>query len=117
MKNREYKTLVAIALAMSMAAGTLAAPVACYAKENTARTEESAVKDTKTSESGVRPVKDETVYAKIDGSGSVTAVTVSDQLKNVKDVSEIKDVSTLENIENVKGDEAFTQKSNSITWN
>ncbi|WP_195421397.1 hypothetical protein [Faecalicatena contorta] len=117
MKNREYKTLVAIALAMSMAAGTLAAPVACYAKENTARTEESAVKDTKTSKSGVRPVKDETVYAKIDGSGSVTAVTVSDQLKNVKDVSEIKDVSTLQNIENVKGDEAFTQKSNSITWN
>ena len=116
MKNREYKTLVAIALAMSMAAGTLAVPVACYAKENTAKTEESAVKDTKTSESGVRPVKDETVYAKIDGSGSVTAVTVSDQLKNVKDASEIKDVSTLENIENVKGDEPFTQKSSSITW-
>lgn len=42
---------------------------------------------------------------------------MSDQLKNVKDVSEIKDVSTLQNIENVKGDEAFTQKSNSITWN
>lgn len=116
MKNKEYKTLVAITLAMAMVAGTLAAPVTCYAKENTAKTEDSADKDTKKSTSDIKPLKDETVYAKIDGSGTVTSVTVSDQLKNLKNETKIKDVSTLENIENVKGDETFSQKSNGLTW-
>lgn len=116
MKNREYKTLVAIALAMAMVAGTLAAPATCHAKENTVKTEDSAGKNTKKSTSDVKPIKDETVYAKIDSSGDVTSVTVSDQLKNVKDETKIKDVSTLENIENVKGDETFSQKSNGLTW-
>lgn len=116
MKNREYKTLVAIVLAMTMVAGTLAAPATVYAKEDAVKTEASADKADKKS-SSAKTLKDETVYAKIDGNGSVTSVTVSDQLKNVTDKSEIKDVSTLENIENVKGDEEFSQKSNALTWN
>lgn len=121
MKNREYKTLVAIVLAMTMVAGTLSsASTVVYAKENHVKTESSADKtDTKSdkkSSSDVKTLKDETVYAKIDGSGTVTSVTVSDQLKNVTDISRIKDVSTLENIENVKGDEAFSQNSSTLTW-
>ena len=117
MKNREYKTLVAIVLAMTLAAGTLAGGgSAVYAKENTVKTETSAGQADGESASGIKPVKDETVYAKIDGSGTVTSVTVSDQLKNITDESEIKDISTLENIENVKGDETFFQNSNALTW-
>lgn len=116
MKNREYKTLVAIILAMTMVTGTLAGvPSTVCAKENTVTTEAAARTQENTS-SDVKPIKDETVYAKIDGSGTVTSVTVSDQLKNITDEKEIKDVSTLENIENVKGDETFSQKSNAITW-
>lgn len=116
MKNREYKTLVAIILAMTMVTGTLAGvPSTVCAKENTVTTE-AAARTQENASSDVKPIKDETVYAKIDGSGTVTSVTVSDQLKNITDEKEIKDVSTLENIENVKGDETFSQKSNAITW-
>lgn len=122
MKNREYKTLVAIVLAMTMVAGTLSsASTVVYAKDNNVKTEASAdksdSKSNKKSTSDVKTLKDETVYAKIDGSGAVTSVTVSDQLKNVTDKSEIKDVSTLKDIENVKGDEKFSQKSSDLTWN
>lgn len=120
MKNREYKTLVAIVLAMTMVAGTLSAPATVYAKENAVKTEASADKASSdkasAKSSSAKTIKDETVYAKIDGSGTVTSVTVSDQLKNVTDKNEIKDVSTLENIENVKGDEEFSKNSNALTW-
>lgn len=117
MKNKEYKTLIAIVLAMAMVAGTLAAtPATLYAKENTAKTESTSDNGSFQVSSDTKTMKDETVYAKIDGSGTVTSVTVSDQLKNVKDLSKIEDISTLKDIENVKGDEAFSQKNNSLTW-
>ena len=46
-----------------------------------------------TESTSAKPTKNETVYAKIDGSGTVTEVTVSDQLKNISDASSLQDVS------------------------
>lgn len=120
MKNREYKTLAAMALVMSLTAGLFyTAPAALYAKENTGKSESSAYYkkvNAAAKTTDVKPLKDETVYAKIDGSGTVMSVTVSDQLKNIKDLDQIKDISALKKIENLKGDEEFSKNDNVLTW-
>lgn len=79
-------------------------------KETSSETGESA---TKTS---AKPTKEETVYAKIDGSGSVKSVTVSDQLRNISDQSKLEDISDLQDIVNVKGDEAFSAMGKRVVW-
>lgn len=63
-----------------------------------------------------KALKDETVYVKLDASGDVSSVTVSDQLKNVSGLKDIEDVSGLKDIENVKGEEGFTQKDGKLVW-
>ncbi|MBQ9232464.1 MAG: hypothetical protein IJ167_00315 [Lachnospiraceae bacterium] len=60
--------------------------------------------------------KDETVYAFADADGSVNNIVVSEWLRNTDKKSEIKDKSNLKDIENVKGDEAFSQNGDEITW-
>ena len=65
----------------------------------------------KTVSSDAKPFKSETVYAKIDGNGNVSSVTVSDQLKNIDNMGQLKDTSILKNIENVKGEETFSNKT------
>lgn len=60
--------------------------------------------------------KDETVYAFADADGSVNNIIVSEWLRNTDKKSEIKDKTNLSDIENVKGDEAFTQNGDEITW-
>ena len=60
--------------------------------------------------------KDETVYAFADADGSVNNIIVSEWLRNTDKKSEIKDKTNLSDIENVKGDEAFSQNGDEITW-
>lgn len=106
MKNREYKKLVAIAMTAALLAGSFGAvpSMAADTKVQSVQTEAQ------------RALKDETVYAKIDGNGAVKSVIVSDQLKNVKGTKDIKDTSALQAIENVKGEEAFTQNGTDMHW-
>lgn len=110
MKNREYRVLLAMALMVSLAVGSV--------KESTmyvhASDHGTAVVSENQSEAKMK--KDETVYAKIGTDGTVQSVTVSDQLKNITDQTKIVDVSGLKDIENVKGDETFEQKDGKMTW-
>lgn len=147
MKNKEFKTLMAIvtltgSLLLSLTAG--AVPV-CAAETNdsaanpTVTTTSAANKDSSSaarkdsssetakdnsstakkgsSSENAKPYKSETVYATTDGSGTVKSITVSDQLKNISDISEVTDKSNLKKIENVKGDESFTSKGETLVWN
>lgn len=121
MKNREYKTLVAIATASALLVGSLGVVSPSFAQDDqTTMTEtvDSTSTENLSAEnpSEVKPFKSETVYAKIDGNGNVSSVTVSDQLKNIDSMGQLKDTSILKNIENVKGEEKFSQKQNSLLW-
>lgn len=60
--------------------------------------------------------KDETVYAFASADGSVDNVIVSEWLRNPEKKSELTDKTNLKDIENVKGDEAFTQNGDELTW-
>ncbi len=100
MKNREFRTLMAvITLTGTLSLGLTAGAVPVYAADTSAQ-----------------PYKNETVYATIDDDGTIEDVTVSDQLRNVSDSSKVKDKSDLEQIENVKGDEKFTSKDGNLIW-
>lgn len=77
---------------------------------------DSDAKASSRNSSDAKPRKEETVYAKIDGSGSVKSVTVSDQLKNISSQSKLEDISDLQDIINVKGDEAFSAMGKSVVW-
>lgn len=117
MKNKEFRTLMAIVtLTGTLLTGLTAWAAPAYAADtvNTTTTTETS---SSTSVSNAKPYKDETVYATIDGDGTVKAVTVSDQLKNISDVKNVTDKSDLQNIENVKGNETFTSKNGTLTWN
>lgn len=127
MKNREFQTLIAGVLLAALMAGSLA-PASLYAKEGekeesiqydragSGQTVSSQTQEDAGTEKAV-PVKEETVYAKVDGQGAVKSVIVSDQLRNVSGKTEIEDMSDLTDIENVKGDETFTADGKMITWN
>lgn len=144
MKNKEFKTLMAVVtltgtLLFSLTAG--AAPVFA-ADANTdvnpkaetiaatdtesaekasgsamTNTDSSANAKSSSSDAKAAPYKSETVYAAIDSSGTVKNITVSDQLKNISDISEVADKSDLDQIENIKGDETFTSKEGNLVWN
>ncbi len=143
MKNREVWVFIASMMLVGLVAGSLAgAPVNIPEKGNVSVTsveyaaaenketvktdsetksseKSSDKKSSKTSEeefSSAKPKKEETVYAKIDGSGSVKSVTVSDQLKNISAQSKLEDISDLQDIVNVKGDEAFSTMGSNVVW-
>ena len=62
--------------------------------------------------------KQESVYVNVGASGTVSEVTVSDQLQNSSEKSgAIDDKSQLKDIKNIKGDETFSQNGESLTWN
>ena len=112
MKNREFRTLMAVALMTAMVAGgihgtTMYAHAADQTK--TAATENISSGEAKAQ-------KNETVYVKLDANGNKKMVEVSDQLKNISDLIKIEDISELQNIVNVKGDETFTQSGTSLAW-
>lgn len=118
MKNKEFKTLIAVVSltgALLLSLTSVSAPV--YAADP-----DPAVKITEDTDSAgktttAKPYKNETVYATINADGEIQNVTVSDQLKNISDLKEFTDKSDLEHIENVKGDETFTSKDGSLIWN
>ena len=53
--------------------------------------------------------KDETVYSKLDASGSNYKTIVSTHIENTENEELIKDLSDLLNVKNTSGDETFTQ--------
>lgn len=125
MKNREVRVFIASMMLVSLAVGSLSgAPLNVQEKGKStvtaveyagAQNKESA-KTVSESKSALKPKKEETVYAKIDGNGSVKSITVSDQLKNISDSSKLEDISDLQDIVNVKGEEAFSAMGKSIVW-
>lgn len=121
MKNRDYKTLVAIATASALVVGSLGVVSPSYAQDDktvtTETTENTASEEISTkNSSNIKPFKSETVYAKIDENGNISSITVSDQLKNIDNIGQLKDTSFLKNIENVKGEEKFSKKQDALLW-
>lgn len=60
--------------------------------------------------------KDETVYSKLDSSGSSYNTIVNNHIENEGQEDIINDLSDLLNIRNVNGDEEFKQDGNSLVW-
>ncbi|MEG2607546.1 MAG: hypothetical protein RR964_02615 [Lachnospiraceae bacterium] len=95
MNRKNYKTTIAMGMIAALAVTTII-PAVTYAKSPS--------------------LKEETVYAKMDGEGTVHHVIVTDQLKNITEYSSISDESALTDIQNIKGNETFVQKGNQLTW-
>ena len=61
--------------------------------------------------------KEETVYSKLDNSGSNYKTIVSTHIQNTENSDLIEDMSDLLNIKNTNGEETFTQNGSKLTWN
>ena len=61
--------------------------------------------------------KSETVYAVMNGDGSIKSTTVSEHLYNASGLSGVTDKSTLTDIQNTESSAEFTQNGEDITWN
>ena len=60
--------------------------------------------------------KEETVYVNADTKGQEKQIIVSDWLKNAGSEKNLEDQTQLRDVENVKGEETFTRKGNTLTW-
>lgn len=60
--------------------------------------------------------KEESVYSKLDGNGSVYQTTVSNHLKNQEKETLLKDFSDLMEIENTSGNQEVERKNQELTW-
>ena len=61
--------------------------------------------------------KEETVYSKLDNSGSNYKTIVSTHIQNTENSDLIEDMSDLLNIKNTNGEETFTQEGSKLIWN
>ena len=61
--------------------------------------------------------KDETVYAVMNGDGSIKSTTVSEHLYNAGGLSSVTDKSTLTDIQNTESSAEFTQNGDELVWN
>ena len=61
--------------------------------------------------------KSETVYAVMNGDGSVSRTTVSEHVYSATGLSNVTDKSTLTNIQNTESAADFTQNGDEIVWN
>ena len=61
--------------------------------------------------------KEETVYSKLNNSGTQYETIVNEHIKNDELLKKIDDISNLLDITNVGGNETFEQKENKIIWN
>ena len=61
--------------------------------------------------------KDETVYAVMNGDGSIKSTTVSEHLYNAGGLSSVTDKSTLTDIQNTESSAEFTQDGEKLVWN
>lgn len=60
--------------------------------------------------------KEETVYAKLNGDGSVKTILVNEHLLNKEHLESMEDLSDLENIININSDHTFQRDKNRLTW-
>ena len=61
--------------------------------------------------------KSETVYAVMNGDGSIKSTTVSEHLYSASGLSGVTDKTTLTDIQNTESDAAFTQNGEELVWN
>ena len=61
--------------------------------------------------------KSETVYAVMNGNGSIKSTTVSEHLYSASGLSGVTDKTTLTDIQNTESDAAFTQNGEELVWN
>ncbi|MCI8481968.1 MAG: hypothetical protein HFJ27_02550 [Clostridia bacterium] len=61
--------------------------------------------------------KEETVYSKLDQTGTPYQTIVSSHIKNTQGNETIQDISDLLNIENTNGYETFEKDGNTVVWN
>ena len=61
--------------------------------------------------------KDETVYAVMNGDGSLKSTTVSEHLYSASGLSGVTDKTTLTDIQNTESDAEFTQNGEELVWN
>ena len=61
--------------------------------------------------------KSETVYAVMNGDGSIKSTTVSEHLYSASGLSGVTDKTTLTDIQNTESDAAFTQDGEKLVWN
>ena len=61
--------------------------------------------------------KSETVYAVMDGDGSIKSTTVSEHLYSASGLANVTDKTTLTDIQNTESDAEFTQNGEELVWN
>ena len=61
--------------------------------------------------------KSETVYAVMNGDGSIKSTTVSEHLYSASGLANVTDKTTLTDIENTESDAEFTQNGEELVWN
>ena len=61
--------------------------------------------------------KSETVYAVMNGDGSIKSTTVSEHLYSASGLANVTDKTTLTDIQNTESDAEFTQNGEELVWN
>lgn len=105
-----FKVTGSVALSAVMATASI--PVTVYAEENTSKTNESSDKQTTSSTK-----KTETVYAVLNGDGSLSDIVVSGWLHNDSGIKNLKEKLNLTDVKNVKTDEVPEDNNGEYTWN
>ena len=96
-RNKISKKVAVVGLSMALAAGQTMTGMPCIV-------------------SASEVSKQESVFVNLDANGNTSDITVSDWIKNVAIASSLKDKSALTDITNLKGEEAFKQNGNDLTW-
>ena len=110
--NLKHILKVPGSVALSAVMATASIPVTVYAEENTSKTNESSDKQTASSTK-----KTETVYAVLNGDGSLSDIVVSGWLHNDSGIKNLKEKLNLTDVKNVKTDEVPEDNNGEYTWN
>lgn len=110
--NLKHILKVTGSVALSAVMATASIPVTVYAEEKTSKTNESSDKQTTSSTK-----KTETVYAVLNGDGSLSDIVVSGWLHNDSGIKNLKEKLNLTDVKNVKTDEVPEDNNGEYTWN
>lgn len=110
--NLKHILKVTGSVALSAVMATASIPATIYAEENTSKTNESSDKQTVSSTK-----KTETVYAVLNGDGSLSDIVVSGWLHNDSGIKNLKEKLNLTDVKNVKTDEVPDDNNGEYTWN
>lgn len=110
--NLKHILKVTGSVALSAVMATASIPVNVYAEENTSKTNESSDKQAASSTK-----KTETVYAVLNGNGSLSDIVVSGWLHNDSGIKNLKEKLNLTDVKNVKTDEVPEDNNGEYTWN